>query len=357
MRIVLAPMEGLADDVMRRVLTAVGGYDWCVSEFVRVTDSVLPERAFRRISPELDHGAKTASGTPIRLQLLGSDPQRLAENAARAATLKPFGIDLNFGCPAPTVFKHRGGAALLDEPELLHAIVLAVRAAVPSDLPVTAKLRLGIRDTSRTLDCVQALEAGGAAELVVHARTKEDGYRPPAHWEWLGRVRAAVKIPVIANGEIWTNDDWQRCRAISGCSDVMIGRGAVADPFLARQLRGEAAAGWPAMRRPLLAYWAGVQHKLEARHAPGRLKYWLSLLRRRFPEAAALYAQVRVARTAAEVTALLAAAFGGPDHDRRRPEFFATAGNPCGATAGNPSRATAGSPHGTAEGSSREAAS
>ena len=98
-RIVLAPMEGLADDVMRRVLTAVGGYDWCVSEFVRVTDSVLPERAFRRISPELDHQAKTAAGTPVRLQLLGSDPLRLAQNAARAATLKPFGIDLNFGCP------------------------------------------------------------------------------------------------------------------------------------------------------------------------------------------------------------------------------------------------------------------
>lgn len=309
MRIVLAPMEGLADDVMRRVLTAVGGYDWCVAEFVRVTDSVLPERAFRRICPELDHGARTAAGTPVRLQLLGSDPGRLAENAARAARLHPFGIDLNFGCPAPTVFKHRGGAALLDEPELLHEIVAAVRRAVPRALPVSAKLRLGIRDTARTLDCVRALEAGGAAELVVHARTREDSYRPPARWEWLAHVRQAVGIPVIANGEVWTADDWGRCRAISGCSDVMLGRGAVADPFLARELRGEPQVSWSAMREPLFAYWTAVQHKLDARHAPGRLKHWLSLLQRRFPEAAALYREVRVARDPAAVTALLEGEF------------------------------------------------
>jgi len=309
MRIVLAPMEGLADDVMRQVLTGVGGYDWCVSEFVRITDSVMPARAFRRISPELANGARTASGTPVRIQLLGSDPHFLAANAARAAELDPFGIDLNFGCPAPTVFKHRGGAALLDEPELLHDIMRAVRAAVPDRLAVTAKLRLGIRDTSRTLDCVRALESGGASELVVHARTKEDNYRPPARWEWLAHVREAVRIPVIANGEVWTCDDWQRCRAISGCEDVMLGRGAVADPFLARQLRGEPAAGWSAMRQPLFDYWAGVQHKLDAKSAPGRLKHWLSLLRRRYPEAETLYKAVREARLPEQVTPLLNEAF------------------------------------------------
>ena len=304
-------MEGLADDVMRRALTAVGGYDWCVTEFVRVTDSVLPDRAFRRISPELNQDAKTDSGTPVRLQLLGSDPQRLAENAARAAALNPFGIDLNFGCPTPTVFKHRGGAALLDEPELLHQIVSEVRAAVPLAMPVTAKIRLGIRDTSRTLDCVRALESAGAAELVVHARTKEDGYRPEVRWEWLAHVREAVQLPVIANGEVWSVADWTRCQAVSGCADVMIGRGAVADPFLARQLRGGPAGAWSEMRAPLFEYWTGVQQKLEPRQAPGRLKHWLSLLRRRFPEATVLWERVRVARQPAEVTALLDATFAG----------------------------------------------
>jgi tRNA-dihydrouridine synthase C len=307
MRVILAPMEGLADDVLRGVLTAVGGYDWCVSEFVRVSGSLLPERAFLRRVPELDHGARTASGTPVRLQLMGSDPACMAENAARAATLQPFGIDLNFGCPAPCVNRHRGGAALLDEPELLFAITAAVRRAVPATLTVTAKLRLGIGDTTRMLDCARALADGGAAELVVHARTRDDGYRPPARWECLAPIREAVKVPVIANGEIWSVDDWQRCRAISGCSDVMLGRGAVADPFLALSLRGESAGegAWPRLQAPLLDYWAGVQHKLEAQHAPGRLKYWLSLLRRRHPEAAELYAAIRPLRHVHEITPLL----------------------------------------------------
>ena len=113
-RIVLAPMEGLADDVLRGVLTGAGGYDWCVTEFVRVTDTVLPHRCYTRLSPELARGARTKAGTPVRIQLLGNDPDMLAANAAHLARLNPFGIDLNFGCPTPLVVRHRGGAALLD---------------------------------------------------------------------------------------------------------------------------------------------------------------------------------------------------------------------------------------------------
>ena len=144
-RILLAPMEGLADDVLRGVLTAIGGYDWGICEFVRVSGSVLPARTWQRICPELRNGGRTAAGTPMRVQLLGSDPHFMAENARRLVTLNPAGIDLNFGCPAPTVNRHRGGAALLGEPELLHAIASAVRAAVPVDIPFTAKMRLGDR--------------------------------------------------------------------------------------------------------------------------------------------------------------------------------------------------------------------
>ena len=102
-RIVLAPMEGLADDALRAVLTAAGGYDWCVTEFVRVTTTLLPHSCFTRLSPELKTGSRTASGTPVRIQLLGSDPARMAANAAHLALLKPHGIDLNFGCPTPLV--------------------------------------------------------------------------------------------------------------------------------------------------------------------------------------------------------------------------------------------------------------
>jgi tRNA-dihydrouridine synthase C len=97
----------------------------------------------------------------VRVQLLGSDPACMADNAAQLARLNPAGIDLNFGCPAPTVNRHRGGAALLDEPELLHAIACAVRRAVPPHIPFTAKMRLGVADTGKALDCARALADGG----------------------------------------------------------------------------------------------------------------------------------------------------------------------------------------------------
>lgn len=115
-RLLLAPMEGVADFVMRDVLTSVGGYDGCVSEFVRVTGSLLPARTYERETPEIRNGGYTASGTPMVIQLLGSDPEWLARNAAQAATVSPHGIDLNFGCPAKVVNRHGGGAMLLATP-------------------------------------------------------------------------------------------------------------------------------------------------------------------------------------------------------------------------------------------------
>lgn len=307
-QLALAPMEGLADHEMREVLTAVGGYDWGVCQFVRVSGSVLPRRTFERICPELRHASRTRAGTPIRVQLLGSDPALLAANATTLVHLKAAGIDLNFGCPAPTVNRHRGGAALLDEPELLHEIARAVRACVPAHIPFTAKMRLGLKDTSRALECAQALAAGGVDALIVHGRTKVDGYRPPARWEWIARVRQAVRVPVVANGEVWTEADYAALRAVSGCGAVMLGRGAVADPLLARRIRGERTGGWAELQPYLADYWALVCRWVLPEHAPGRLKQWLGLMRRAYPEAEQLYNILRPVRGVAEVDALLRAA-------------------------------------------------
>ncbi len=308
-RIILAPMEGLADDVLRAVLTSAGGYDWCVTEFVRVTTTLLPHSCFTRLSPELKTGSRTASGTPVRIQLLGSDPGRMAANAAHLALLKPHGIDLNFGCPTPLVNRNRGGAALLDEPQLLQRIAGAVRAAVPAAIPVTAKMRLGIEDTGRALDCALALEAGGMQELVVHARTKADGYRPLVRWEWIARIREVVKLPLIANGEVWTVADYRRIRAATGCSDVMLGRGAVADPLLARRIRnGEehaTEADWQELQGMIAEFWTRVQAKLTPTQSPGRLKQWLGMMQRSYPQAEHLFRAVREARRGPEVNAIL----------------------------------------------------
>lgn len=292
-------MEGLVDAPLRTALTRLGGVDWCVTEFVRVTSTLLPARYFRRVAPESLHGWRTPAGVPLKLQLLGSDPACLADNAARAAELGAPGIDLNFGCPAKTVNRHRGGAVLLDEPELLHAIVAAVRRAVPAAIPVTAKMRIGYLDTALALDCARALDAAGAAELVVHARTKADGYKPPAHWHWIARIKEVVQAPVVANGEIWCVDDYFRCRAESGCDDVMLGRGLVARPDLARQIRAAAAGlppdvvDWPELLPYVHDFHASVHGHGAVTYAPGRLKQWLGYLKLSYPEAGALFREIR----------------------------------------------------------------
>jgi len=301
MTLLLAPMEGLLDAPLRDVLTRAGGIDRCVSEFIRVTGRLLPERVFLRVVPELLNGGRTPAGVPVSAQLLGSDPVCLAENAALLATLGPAAIDLNFGCPAPTVNRHRGGAVLLDEPELVGSIVAAVRRAVPPQVPVTAKMRLGVADAARALDCALAIESGGAAELVVHARTKADGYRPPAYWVQIRPLAEALRIPVVANGEIWSLADAVRCREQSGCQALMLGRGIVADPGLALAIAAQGGLAW-AQVLPLLAEYARLNlAHIEPRARAGRLKQWLNLLRRRHPEAETAFGAARTLRDPAEV--------------------------------------------------------
>ena len=306
--ILLAPMEGLLDHMLRDVLTRVGGIDRCVSEFIRITDQLLPRRVFTRIVPELLDGGRTPAGVPVRAQLLGSDPTCMAENAARLAELNPAGIDLNFGCPAKCVNRHRGGAVLLDEPELIAEIVGAVRRAIPADMPLSAKMRLGFMDSSRTLECALAMTESGAQELVIHARTKADGYKPPAYWDRIAHVREALAptVAVVANGEVWTVEDAQRCLRESGCDALMLGRGMVANPGLALAVRGQAGPGaagldWPALQPLMFQFWQQVRAHVQPKHQAGRLKQWLHYLRRHYPEAGDAYLQVRTLNAPGEI--------------------------------------------------------
>jgi len=279
--LLLAPMEGLLDFVLRDILTRVGGVDRCVSEFIRVTGTLLPERVFLRYVPELLNGCKTASGVPVRPQLLGSDVACLADNAARLAAMGAEGIDLNFGCPSPVVNRHRGGSAL----------------------PVSAKMRLGLHDDRRAEACALAIEAAGAAELVVHARTKAHGYRPPAYWERIADIRQVVRLPLVANGEIWTVADALRCQQVSGCQSLMLGRGMVANPALARGIRAamwvdqldteSADLSWPQLMALIAEFWRLVCAHLERDQQTGRLKQWLNLLRRVYPQAQTAFDAVR----------------------------------------------------------------
>lgn len=308
MKLLLAPMEGLLDATLRDVLTRVGGIDRCVSEFIRVTDTLLPERAFLRVVPELLNGGRTRAGVPVRPQLLGSDPGCLADNAGRLSGMSPFGVDLNFGCPAKTVNRSRGGAVLLDEPELIGCIVAAVCRAVSENTVISAKMRLGFNDDSRAEDCAQAICEAGADELVIHARTKAHGYRPPAYWERIAQVRSSLPagpMRVIANGEIWSVADAERCREVSGCDDLMIGRGMVSDPGLAMAIKGEGGVPWTEVATLLSVFWQQVCRRVERRHRAGRLKQWLNHLRRRYPEAQAAFDTLRTSTEPQQIEAWL----------------------------------------------------
>lgn len=299
MRILLAPMEGVVDHTLRAMLTGIGGIDRCVTEFVRVTTAVLPQRVFLRYCPELATGGRTIHGTPVFLQLLGGSPELLAMNAAKAAHLGAPGIDLNFGCPAKTVNRNDGGSVLLKEPERVHNIVAAVRAAVPAAIPVTAKIRLGYQDHSLLQDITQGIFSAGADELTIHARTKADGYRPPAYWQHIFAIQAQAPVPVIANGEIWTVADARSCRQQSGCGDIMLGRGLLACPDLARQIsacrQGEAYVplDWLAITGLLLQFCEVTEQAYEARYVGNRVKQWLAYLRHHYPRGNLLFEEVK----------------------------------------------------------------
>ena len=303
----LAPMEGLTDPLMRRILTQIATdlgrpYDWSVSEFIRVTQHVLPAHVFYKYVPELHHDAKTASGTPIHIQLLGSEAQLMAENAAYACELGAPAIDINFGCPAKTVNSHRGGSVLLDEPEVMYDIISAVRHAVPTHIPVSAKIRLGYTDSSRMDDIKAAIAASGADWLTIHARTKTQGYKPPAYWDKIQNFNT-LHIPVIANGEIWNAEHAQNCMVQSGTKHLMLGRGAVTRPDLIAQVdknQSHQNHQNPENETPLL--WEDlIAHQIKFLEGAaksdvvlvGRYKQWLAMLTKGYSEAKTVWDDIK----------------------------------------------------------------
>jgi tRNA-dihydrouridine synthase C len=200
-------------------------------------------------------------------------------------------------------------------------------------MPVSAEMRLGFNDDSRAEDNAQAIEAAGADELVVHARTKVHGYKPPAYWERVADIRAAVRIPMVANGEIWSVADARRCRQASGCDALMLGRGMVSDPGLALAIRADGAGGagiaWADLLPLMRDFWVHVSRRVEPRHRAGRLKQWLNYLRRTYPEAQTTYDTVRTLNDPHQVAAaVFGAAAAQLDIPKPRRRTWAQAHHP-----------------------------
>lgn len=303
MRVLLAPMEGVLDPLVRELLTEVNDYDLCITEFVRVVDQLLPVKVFHRLCPELEQDSRTPSGTRVRVQLLGQYPEWLAENAARAIELGSYGVDLNCGCPSKMVNGSGGGATLLKDPELIYQGAKAMRAAVPAHLPVTVKIRLGWDSLERSFEIADAVQQAGATELTVHGRTKEDGYKPERiNWQAIGEIRQRLSIPVIANGEIWDYASGQACMQTTGCDAVMIGRGALNIPNLSRVVKyNEPRMPWADVMTLLQKYTRLEKQGDTGLYHVARIKQWLSYLRKEYEEATELFTEVRVLKTSKEI--------------------------------------------------------
>lgn len=306
MKLFLAPMEGVVDWVMRDTLTRIGGIDQCVTEFLRVTNRLHPESVFYKNCPELKTNSETRWGTPVFLQLLGGQAEPLAMNAERAAKLGAKGVDLNFGCPAKTVNRHDGGASLLKSCDRIYDIVKTVRDAVPTSTPVTAKIRLGFDDPSHCLDIAQAVEEAKANWLTIHCRTKTDGYKPPAYWDWIPKIKERVKIKIVANGEIWNVDDFHRCVEVTGCEDYMIGRGVMSNPFIFKQIQQSLnkepveEMRWEKAKPLLPQFFEASTLYINNHFAVSRSKQWLRALSLKNPEAKPVFEQLKVLKDPAE---------------------------------------------------------
>ncbi len=316
-KLFLAPMEGVVDAVNRRLISSLGAVDLCFTEFVRVVDHLLPERVFLQYCPELLTQSRTLHNTPVVVQLLGSQPQPMAENAQRAVELGSPGIDLNFGCPAKTVNNNDGGASLLRSPDRLVRVVEAVRKVVPPTHTVSVKIRLGYDTPNHSLEIGKAIEAAGASWLVVHARTKMDGYKPPAYWEYIAPLNEQLKIPVIANGEVWSLHDYHRCRTVSGSQHVMLGRGWVANPGLGSEIKSNAQKlQWSQWQNYYLDFFKlSVEYRHE-RYAIQRTKQMARIMSQTYPEAGELLQKIKTFETAEPVLDVLKNHF-----DSQKPSF------------------------------------
>lgn len=265
----LAPMEGVTDQVFRDLVIGLGGVGGAITEFIRLSVSAMSAKVVRR------YLGPPRSDVPVGVQFMAADEEHLPASIAAAERVGASWIDLNFGCPVPVVFNKCAGSALLGKPDTLARIV---RAAVQSTtLPVSAKIRVGIDDPSRLREIVVAVVEAGAAMLTVHARLRCQPYTHPATWEWLAiareeRDRQARRIPLIGNGGVDAPADVPRLLAETGCDGVMIGRAALADPWIFAQAAGSPPPTVAQAADFALRYAAAVEATRGARGSLAKLK-------------------------------------------------------------------------------------
>jgi len=309
---VLAPMAGITDTLFRRLIRELGGCGLIMTEFSSSHGIVNAVRAGGR-GRTLQYLAFEPDEHPIAAQLFGADPGVMAEAARQCEALGFDLVDINLGCPARKVCRSNGGSGLLRDLPLVERILRAVRAAIR--IPLTVKARAGwSAEQIVAVPLARLAQDCGVEAFALHPRTREQGFAGRADWRLIGEVKAAVRIPVIGNGDVFTPEDAARMVAQTGCDAVMIGRAAASNPWIFRQIAQYLEAGryqqpteldrYRMMRR----YYALLLER-EDPEAVGKMKQFAAYFTHGVRNGARLRAALYRAREGAEILDLVDAFF------------------------------------------------
>jgi tRNA-dihydrouridine synthase C len=273
--LIVAPMEGVGDRCFRKAMAAIGGFDEAVTEFIRV-----PSNAHVK-SLAAVYESNEIAPFPLAAQIMGSDPELMADMAREMEKRGAPRIDLNCGCPSNTVTGRGAGSSLLKDPEFLYSNAKAIATAV--SIPVTVKMRSGYADISLFRENLKAAEESGAKFITLHPRTKVDGYGPPARWDLIAEAKSLLKIPLVGNGDILTVEDALKMLEVTNCDALMIGRGSVINPFIFHQIRSHFSGvpfkpKWEKLEAYFTAYLAEIPEDSSNKGKINKLKQLMSML-------------------------------------------------------------------------------
>jgi nifR3 family TIM-barrel protein len=236
--VALAPMAGMTDTAFRRLVKRRGGCG------LVVTEMVSSEGLVRGIDRTLEYAEYTEEERPVSIQVFGGDPAKMAEAARIVESMGADIVDVNMGCPVPKIAKHNAGCSLMREPEHAAAVIRAMTQAVR--IPVTVKMRAGWNDASiNAPQLARMVEDAGASAVAVHGRTAAQAYTGEADWNLIGEVARSVSIPVFGSGDCVEPDQIRRRLSGFGVSGILVGRGALRNPWIFRQASDAIAGGSP----------------------------------------------------------------------------------------------------------------